>query len=110
MSALWFGAWARPEEWGRCGGELGEGPDPKGATAAGPLRPAPLPVPNVDGGPPKWGAVAVPPAVGFVEGSPSNGEALGDLLQRRKHPLAVRPRGGPVEEAFHEDVLQPELA
>ena len=57
---------------------------------------------------PEWGAV--PPAVGLVDGGPSDGEALGDPLQRRKHPLAVRSRGGPVEEASHEDVLLAELA
>ena len=59
---------------------------------------------------PEWGTVAVPPVVSFVDGGPCNSEALGDPLQRRKHPLAVRPRGGLVEEASHEDVLQAELA
>ena len=67
-------------------------------------------VPVLAGGPPKWGAVTVPPAEGFVEHGPSDGEALGDPLQRRKHPLVVYPRGSPVDEASHEDALRAELA
>ena len=96
VSALWCGAWAH------VGGT--------GAPVAGPPHPAPLPGPSAGGGIARVGRCLVPPAVGFVDGGPNDEEALGDPLQRRKHPLTVCPRGGPREEASHEDILQAELA